>query len=767
MKPSRRRAIYDDVNGGHISVSSSGSIDREEQQSDDEDDKAPEALRRLQRKLTTAMEHMERAQLEFFHVERAFQDRKQQKQNQTCAEQSVPWSLKVQLYCEFWQQFVVQLRSALRGDDDSNAYDDESNELAIQALSVLASNVWGETRASPQEVFRNGPIALAPQTRPTVHQHNRRLAKHHENENTAVAFSEIGPYQDVAQCASRVKPAMQSLKSLILSSAAAQNKSSTITIDNNVSGSNGKAAAHTASRPRKKIKTCAKEAGAAGNGTGTSHKASAATGVNGARQSVASEPSRGVQSVAPKPRASETSSSALAAKSPAKSAPAKIRLDARNPSDMIGFFDRLLADRGLSPTASNQQGLTGTSPAASVARPQQHQRRKKVTVSLSAHKLLPVALEGEDEDDDNDDQAALQLVPIPKTPSNFSETIVQIKQGIAGSGQRRVGSATSHVKKKTKMIGTPRYAFNEHLRQQIQDQLGASEVFPDIHIPFPREHLIFDPNEHPLLANHHEVFWQSNIAAYLEMVYYHPVAGDIKRVSLGKTRLLRRQRVLLGKYIETLGIVVVARKLQAQEATFPFFFVKSINSLDSLSSEQLSEHLDYLKEPWRSPVTQAHGVSWWEALLRKTSSSGVKKHNVLEINEAAKQQIASAHFRGALEFDTLWLRLSTQSPWKEMLDERRDARVGASLTTTNATCDDEHEHGLPQSPPHRKKVAGKVPMNRENTRVSNRDTKRWQWLQHFVNQKDHHAESSSTSSDEDDEDDSGVKLGKRLRTSKN
>ncbi|GAB9469281.1 hypothetical protein Gpo141_00006563 [Globisporangium polare] len=783
MKSSRHRARYDD-HDGEEDDNSSVSSSEQQHHSDGEDSAGPEALRRLQRKLTAAMEHMERAQLEFFHVERAFQENKQQGDQQLQNQQyedktSVPWSLKVQLYCEFWQQFVVQLRSALRGggdDNDGDAYDNENNERAIQTLSELASSVWGETRTPPQEVFRNGLIVLTPRTRrrPLVHQeqHKRRVASQ-RNSTAAVAFSGIGPHQDVAQWASKVKPAVQSLKSSVSSPAAAAVHSKTTTTTDKISNSGGKAAAHiTASRPRKKVKTStSKESTAAGSGA--VDKTTTARGVNGAKQSSASYgPSNGVQCIADKSRASEAPASTSAKTASAKTREAS--LGARKTADMIGFIDRLLADRGLSPTAINQLSLTRSSPAYTT-QPQQHQRKKKkLTASLAARKLVPVALAEEG----GDDQEALQLVPISELTSGVDESLAQIKEEIAYSGNDGV---TSQAKKAKVVRGARRYAFNERLGQRIQDQLCANEVFPDIHIPLPREHLMFDPSEYPLLAKEHELFWQKGTAAYLDMVYYHPVAGDHGRIAQSKKRLLHRQRELLSKYIETLGINVVARKFQTQDsATFPFFFVKLINSLNTLSSEQLDEHLECMKEPWRSPVTQAHGVPWWEALLRTTSSIGVKKHSVLEISDAAKQQIASAHFRGALGFDTHWLRLSTQPPWKEMLDEykRSGARVeagaspAATITTANASDDDdEHEHGLPQSPPHRKKVAGKVPINRESMKTSNGDAERRLWLQQLVgNRKDDHAELSGCSTSSDDEDDvagaeSGAKLGKRLRTS--
>lgn len=68
-----------------------------------------------------------------------------------CSVDAVPWLLKVQCYLEFWDKFLQEL--ALSKQHSCNA----------RALSLAASNVWGETRLSTREIYDGGPIVLVPE----------------------------------------------------------------------------------------------------------------------------------------------------------------------------------------------------------------------------------------------------------------------------------------------------------------------------------------------------------------------------------------------------------------------------------------------------------------------------------------------------------------------------------------------------------------------------------------------------------------------------
>lgn len=120
-----------------------------------------EALCSMQTSLTAAMEQMEQAQLDFFHVERAFVHERARRDEVSAA--NAPWSVKVHFYCEFWQKFMTQLQTILgvSGEEEEGHDGDGRNNHSLDALNLLASNIWGETRASAQEIFQHGPIVLA------------------------------------------------------------------------------------------------------------------------------------------------------------------------------------------------------------------------------------------------------------------------------------------------------------------------------------------------------------------------------------------------------------------------------------------------------------------------------------------------------------------------------------------------------------------------------------------------------------------------------
>lgn len=68
-----------------------------------------------------------------------------------CSVDAVPWLLKVQCYLEFWDKFLQEL--ALSKQHSCN----------VKALSLAASNVWGETRSSTREIYDSEPIVLVPE----------------------------------------------------------------------------------------------------------------------------------------------------------------------------------------------------------------------------------------------------------------------------------------------------------------------------------------------------------------------------------------------------------------------------------------------------------------------------------------------------------------------------------------------------------------------------------------------------------------------------
>lgn len=158
--PPRARAALSDDDDDDSAAAANADADadalesHQESQSERESEGSRAALRRLQATLTAAMEHMEGAQLEFFHVQRSLAARQRRRRRSSPADAEPSWSVRVRLYADFWARFEAQLRAALAPGAET--------DRALAALGAVASNVWGETRAPARDAFRDGALVLTP-----------------------------------------------------------------------------------------------------------------------------------------------------------------------------------------------------------------------------------------------------------------------------------------------------------------------------------------------------------------------------------------------------------------------------------------------------------------------------------------------------------------------------------------------------------------------------------------------------------------------------
>ncbi|KAF1329312.1 hypothetical protein FI667_g6028, partial [Globisporangium splendens] len=321
-------------------------------------------------------------------------------------------------------------------------------------------------------------------------------------------------------------------------------------------------------------------------------------------------------------------------------------------------------------------------------------------------------------------------------------------------------SETSSVQQRQPSVEVPlkmkprrRSKYNKFplLQQELHAKLDSDDermAWPKLRLPFPRHHLVFDPEKYPELTSYHEKNWYSGIATYLEMVFCHPSSsGDRRRITTSKYQLISRQSELLSKYIEALGVYEVARNfLVNKDASFAFFFVNRFIELEFLSEKELKLHLRYVKQPWRSPITQQYQLSWWDMLSRKKKVDGLEGlQQIVLLSEAAKELLASAHFNQWLDFDAKWMRVATEAPWKTMLD--------AYFVQTET-------HRAQRRKPA--KVKPRIKHEEANAPSSTQPAERLRWFQNLVD----HLSDSTASEDDDSRSDQRPKLGKRLRTSK-
>lgn len=629
----RRRSSYD-----HDSASETESR---------QDGSSRAALRQLQATLTGAMEHLEGAQLQFFHVQRALSARQRRRRRPPAMDDaSEPsWSLRVRLYTDFWTQFEAQVRTALAPCDDT--------DRALAALTVLARNVWGEMREPPASVFPHEPLMLVPADEDAG---SRRPSGGNETTTVTAPLATLNVLADAAG-SERKKP-----KAKPTSTAPA------------AAGSSRKSLAKPANQRKRRF-----QLGASVYRTLAGQEA------------------------------------------------AKVRAEAEAKAKYSNNVSP--HENGRSDT----KPVTGASTEPSGAKKRKTDVRSLVAVDADSDIDTPQAVRTSPEAAASDHEVANGVSPPP----------------LHGPRRQRREDVLARM------------------RTRVQEQLTANEVWPTLALPFPKHLLAFDTTAHAQLAHEHTRFWTQNIASFLDIVYAHAPQANRARLHQSKMRLLRRQRVLLSEYIETLGVAAVARLLLASDARDAFFFVKKYIALEQLSPTQLEQHLTHVHTPWTSPVTRSRQVSWYEIFTRK----GATKQVLVDASPRVKQLIAQAHVQGDLAFDDVWMtQLATQAPWKQMLDAYGRAPDD----------DDEGDDG-PQSPPARKKsttgasprTIGRVAIKEEHVggasiyRSYSPQRGLLEQPERIVMQFSS-ASSDSSSSDESEFEDgcrSRASLGKRLRTS--